>query len=79
MPVARYALFCEMPEKARKNHFAYTAVNVTSMTPANAVLRGLAESKSDAIIQVSTGGGSLAERVKQAVAELRCSGTTMMK
>ena len=33
--------------------------NVTSLTTANAVLRGLAESKSDGIIQVSTGGGGL--------------------
>jgi fructose-bisphosphate aldolase class II len=35
-------------------------MNVTSLTTANAVLRGLAESKSDGIIQVSTGGGAFA-------------------
>jgi fructose-bisphosphate aldolase class II len=33
---------------------------VTSLTTANAVLKGLADSKSDGIIQVSTGGGAFA-------------------
>lgn len=37
---------------------AYPAINVTSLTSANAVLKGLAESKSDGIIQVSTGGSA---------------------
>ena len=60
MPVASYAIFCEMLDKARKNHFAYPAFNVTSLTTANAVLRGLAESGSDGIIQVSTGGAAFA-------------------
>jgi fructose-bisphosphate aldolase, class II len=60
MPVASYAIFCEMLDRARKNHFAYPAFNVTSLTTANAVLRGLAESKSDGIIQVSTGGAAFA-------------------
>jgi len=60
MPFANYAIFCEMLDKARKNHFAYPAFNVTSLTTANAVLKGLAESKSDGIIQVSTGGGAFA-------------------
>ena len=35
-------------------------MNVTSLTTANAMLRGLAESKSDGIIQVSMGGGAFA-------------------
>ena len=60
MPFANYAIFGEMIDKARKNHFAYPAFNVTSLTTANAVLKGLAESKSDGIIQVSTGGGAFA-------------------
>ena len=60
MPVASYAIFSEMLDRARKNHFAYPAFNVTSLTTANAVLRGLAESKSDGIIQVSTGGAAFA-------------------
>jgi fructose-bisphosphate aldolase class II len=49
-----------MLDRARENRFAYPAVNVTSLTTANAVLRGLAESRSDGIIQVSTGGGAFA-------------------
>src|SRR5688572_8477583 len=60
MPVADYATFCEMLDRARAEKFAYPAVNVTSLTTANAVLSGLAESRSDGIIQVSTGGGAFA-------------------
>lgn len=60
MPIADYATFCEMLDRARKAGFAYPAFNVTSITTANAVLKGLAESKSDGIIQVSTGGAAFA-------------------
>jgi len=60
MPVASYEIFCEMLERARKNSFAYPAINVTSLTTANAVLKGLAECGSDGIIQVSTGGAAFA-------------------
>ncbi|RMD51584.1 MAG: class II fructose-bisphosphate aldolase [Ignavibacteria bacterium] len=50
----------EMLENAKKNKFAYPAINVTSEVTANAVLEALAETKSDGIIQVSTGGGEFA-------------------
>jgi fructose-bisphosphate aldolase class II len=60
MPVANYEIYCQMLDRARERRFAYPAMNVTSLTTANAVLRGLAESKSDGIIQVSTGGGAFA-------------------
>src|SRR6188508_3726723 len=60
MPVADYTKYCEMLDRAREGRFAYPAINVTSLTTANAVLRGLAESKSDGIIQISTGGGAFA-------------------
>lgn len=60
MPVADYQTYCKMFEKAREGHYAYPAFNVTSLTTANAVLKGLAESRSDGIIQVSTGGGAFA-------------------
>jgi len=60
MPVADYAAYRTMLDRARAGKFAYPAVNVTSPTTANAVLRGLAESGSDGIIQVSTGGGAFA-------------------
>ncbi len=60
MPVADYRIYCQMLDRARENRFAYPAINVTSLTTANAVLRGLAESRSDGIIQVSTGGAAFA-------------------
>lgn len=60
MPVADYNIYCEMLDRARKGRFAYPSINVTSLTTANAVLKGLAESGSDGIIQVSTGGGAFA-------------------
>jgi fructose-bisphosphate aldolase, class II len=63
MPVANYEIYCKMLDKAREGRFAYPAINVTSLTTANAVLKGLAESKSDGIIQVSTGGGAFASGV----------------
>src|SRR6516225_9101449 len=60
MPVANYGIYRTMLERARAGKFAYPAVNVTSPTTANAVLKGLAESKADGIVQVSTGGGAFA-------------------
>ncbi len=60
MPVADHARYREMLDRARKGKFAYPAINVTSLTTANAVLKGLAESRSDGIIQVSTGGAAFA-------------------
>jgi fructose-bisphosphate aldolase class II len=60
MPVADFATYGEMLERARREKFAYPAVNVTSLTTANAVLRGLSECQSDGIVQVSTGGGAFA-------------------
>ena len=60
MPVVDYGQYSEMLDRARKGKFAYPAINVTSLTTANAVLKGLADSKSDGIIQVSTGGGAFA-------------------
>src|SRR6476659_5961076 len=60
MPVADFETYCAILDRARSGHFALPAINVTSLTTANAVLRGLAESKSDGIIQVSTGGGAFA-------------------
>jgi fructose-bisphosphate aldolase class II len=60
MPVADFATYCEMLDRARQGRFAYPAVNVTSLTTANGVLRGFAEARSDGIIQVSTGGAAFA-------------------
>lgn len=60
MPVANYEQYCRMLDAAKKGKYAYPAFNVTSTETANAVLQGLAASKSDGIIQVSTGGGEFA-------------------
>ncbi len=60
MPVADYKTYCKMLDRAREKKFAYPAINVTSLTSANAVLKGLAESRCDGIVQVSTGGGAFA-------------------
>ena len=60
MPVADYLTYREMLARARRERFAYPAVNVTSLTTANAVLKGLADSGSDGIVQVSTGGAAFA-------------------
>ena len=60
MPVVNYKQYCEMLDNAKKNKFAYVAVNVTSMSTANAVMQALSEMKSDGIIQISTGGAEFA-------------------
>jgi len=60
MPVATYEQYCKMLDTAKKGKYAFPAFNVTSTETANAVLQGLAASKSDGIIQVSTGGGEFA-------------------
>ena len=60
MPVADYKTYVEMLDNAYKNHFAYPAINCTSMMTINACLRAFAEMKSDGIIQFSTGAGSFA-------------------
>jgi fructose-bisphosphate aldolase, class II len=60
MPIADYKTYCQMLDRAREGRFAYPAINVSSLTTANAVLKGLAESRSDGIIQVSTGGAAFA-------------------
>jgi len=60
MPIADFKTYCAILDRARSGGFALPAVNVTSLTTANAALRGLAESKADGIVQVSTGGGAFA-------------------
>jgi fructose-bisphosphate aldolase class II len=60
MPIATPAQYRAMLDAAQKGGYAYPAVNVTSITTINGALRAFAESKSDGIIQVSTGGGQFA-------------------
>jgi len=69
MPVATPEIYRKMLENAYKNHYAYPAINVFSMESASAVLAGLAEAKSDGIIQMSLGGAAHAsgQSVKDSV------------
>lgn len=60
MPVVNYEQYCNMLDNARKNNYAFPAINVTSTETANAALKGFADAKSDGIIQLSTGGGQFA-------------------
>jgi fructose-bisphosphate aldolase, class II len=56
MPVATPEVYAEMLDKAKRESYAYPAINVTSSQTLNAALRGFAEADSDGIVQVSTGG-----------------------
>jgi fructose-bisphosphate aldolase class II len=56
MPVATPEQYAEMLDRAKKNVFAYPAINVSSSLTINAVLQGLTEAGSDGILQVTTGG-----------------------
>jgi len=49
-----------MLDAAQKGGYAYPAINVTSIPTISGALKAFAESKSDGIIQVSTGGGEFA-------------------
>ncbi|BBO83975.1 class II fructose-bisphosphate aldolase [Desulfosarcina ovata subsp. sediminis] len=60
MPIVNYQQYCQMLDHAKKNKFAYPAINTTSSETINAALLAFKEANSDGIIQVSTGGGSFA-------------------
>jgi len=56
MPIATPEVYAEMLDKAKRESFAYPAINVSSSQTLNAALQGFAEAGSDGIVQVSTGG-----------------------
>ncbi len=60
MPIATPAQYRAMLDAAQKGDYAYPAINITSLATLNGAMRAFAESKSDGIIQVSTGGGEFA-------------------
>ncbi len=60
MPIATPKQYAAMLDAAQAGDYAYPAVNVTSIVTINAALKSFADSKSDGIIQVSTGGGQFA-------------------
>jgi fructose-bisphosphate aldolase class II len=56
MPIATPETYAEMLDKAKRESFAFPAINVSSSQTLNAALAGFAEAESDGIIQISTGG-----------------------
>jgi fructose-bisphosphate aldolase, class II len=56
MPIATPEAYAEMLDKAKRERFAYPAINVTSSQTLHAALRGFSDAESDGIVQVSTGG-----------------------
>ena len=60
MPVPDAATFARMLNSAQKGDYALASINVTSSTTLNAALAAFAETKTDGIIQFSTGGSEFA-------------------
>ena len=56
MPIATPEVYAEMLDKAKRESFAFPAINVSSSQTLNAALQGFTDAGSDGIIQVSTGG-----------------------
>jgi fructose-bisphosphate aldolase class II len=56
MPIATPEVYAEMLDQAKREKFAFPAINVSSSQTLNAALQGFADAGSDGIIQVSTGG-----------------------
>ncbi len=69
MPIATPEQYAKMLDAAQQGDYAYPGINVTSITTINAALKAFADSKSDGIIQFSTGAGEFASglNVKDAV------------
>ena len=60
MPVPTQEQYVKMLDTAKKEGYAYPAINVTTIEVINGALKAFAEAKSDGIIQVSLGGGQFA-------------------
>ena len=72
MPIATPSQFAQMLDTAQEHGYAYPAINVTSLITLNAAMKGFAESKSDGIIQFSTGAGQFASGLANADAAFGC-------
>jgi fructose-bisphosphate aldolase, class II len=57
MPVATPKQFAAMLDAAQEGGYAYPAINCSSLVTVSAALKAFADSKSDGIIQFSTGAG----------------------
>ncbi|BBM88332.1 fructose-bisphosphate aldolase [Spirochaetota bacterium] len=60
MPIATPEIYKKMLAAAHAGRYAYPAFNIASIMSINAALRGLEASRSDGILQVSTGAGKFA-------------------
>ena len=60
MPVPDFKTYSRMLDAAYDGHYAYPAINISSMVTANAALKAFGDAKSDGFIQVSTGAGKFA-------------------
>jgi fructose-bisphosphate aldolase, class II len=69
MPIATPEVYNEMLDRAKRDRFAYPAINCTSSSTINSALQGFADAESDGIIQVSWGGAEFAsgQKVKDMV------------
>ena len=72
MPIATPAQFAQMLDAAQGASYAYPAINVTSIITLNAAMKGFADSKSDGIIQFSTGAGQFASGLNNKDAAYGC-------
>ncbi len=61
-----------MLESAQEGGYAYPAINCTSITTLNAAFKAFADSKSDGIIQFSTGAGQFASGLNNGDAAYGC-------
>ena len=61
-----------MLDAAQQGGYAYPAINCTSIITLNAAMKGFAESKSDGIIQFSTGAGQFASGLASKDAAYGC-------
>ena len=60
MPIATPKQFAAMLDAAQEGSYAYPAINCTSIITLNAAMKAFADTKSDGIIQFSTGAGQFA-------------------
>ncbi|KAF0096378.1 MAG: fructose-bisphosphate aldolase class II [Puniceicoccaceae bacterium 5H] len=60
MPIATPKQFAAMLDAAQQGGYAYPAINCTSIATLNAAMKAFADTKSDGIIQFSTGAGQFA-------------------
>jgi fructose-bisphosphate aldolase class II len=61
-----------MLDAAQQGGYAYPAINVTSVITLNAAMKGFADSKSDGLIQFSTGAGQFASGLNNKDAAYGC-------